>query len=437
MARRRFVVVCEDYAGLGWAIRLNQDGDDVTLVTQPSIDEEDLAGHDLIGTGIVPKVDLETAIADKSLKDAYWLFEANRHSDVSERLRRKGYNVFGASALSAKLELDRAYGVSVAQSVGLDIPETVEFTTIKDGLSFLDEHLDLAYVFKPNASSESWRTFVPNRQDDVASNRQLSGYLEHLDSGAIADGFILQERKKGVEVNFELFMYQGQPFFALCDLGTKRKLNRDKGEHCGCSSDVVFQIPITCQGITQTVGRFETFYHKNKYTGFADVNAIISDRNVWFLEFCARFGYSSHPNLFMTCAIDPFGDLMADWIDGKIDGFAKRFRQGFGASVNLYLDHPQRGIPLWIDPKAERSFYAYDCYRDDEGELLLAGYSTDVGVYAQHAYTMEDAAATVLQGLDREAVAFAELGVRTDLDQRGYPSSPLSRYDALVAMGAL
>src|SRR5262249_42703673 len=151
---------------------------------------------------------------------------------------------------------------------------------------------------------------------------------------------------------------------------------------------------------------------------------------------CDRFGYSAHPNLFMTCALDPFGMIMADWIDGaqEIKAMPKRFRQGFGASINLYADHPRRGLPLHLSPSAEDYFFSYDAYKDDD-DLLLAGYSADVGVYAQHGYSMQEAAEACLYGLmptsreTRPVVSYPDRAFRSDLDKRDYRNAPMRRYE--------
>jgi phosphoribosylamine-glycine ligase len=430
---RRFIVVTADHSGLGWALKLNAEGEDVILAVEPDADEEDLDGNALVGSGLVTRMTPDEALAQSDQGSTYVIFDANKLAPLSERLRSDGWKVFGATAWSARLEHDRQFAVDTAKLAGLGIPLDRECTSRHDGLAFLDEYPDRAFVFKPNTADERYRTTVPTLRNPFDANRQIAAHLEAVDEAALADCFLLQERKDGIEVNFELWLDRGMPILAVCGLETKQKLNGDLGTQVGCSSDLAFIVPVDCRGVRQAVSAWASLYG-SRYTGFADVNVMLADRQAWFLETCSRFGYSFHPNLFLTCAIDTFGNILADWMDGKTAQFGERFRAGFGASVNLYTDVPQRGVWLRVLPDVDPSTYLYDAY-EQGGRLLSAGYSRDVAVFAQHGYTIDDAVRGCLdQLLVKQAVTFIGAGFRTDAADRSYLNSPIKRYEALQAM---
>src|SRR5438093_9764385 len=119
----------------------------------------------------------------------------------------------------------------------------------------------------------------------------------------------------------------------------------------GCGGDMVTLLPLNSKLVSETIGKMLPFYQEQKYTGFADVNVIFTKDGPKFLEVCNRFGYNAHITQFLALAKDNFGDIIADYIDGKIEGMANRFRQGFGASLTLFLDHPREGMPIHIDEK--------------------------------------------------------------------------------------
>jgi len=432
LPRRQFAIVTADGTGLGWATMLNDEGELVTLVREPKPDEEAIEEFDQLGNGIIETLTLAQAL--KVLpKDTYWIFDTNNHSDVSMSLRKHGRKVFGASSVSEQMECDRAHAIDTAQRAGLDSPTMEEFTDLEQGRKYLEANEDIPYVFKPNGTDVSHLTFVPSRSEPEDANAELRFYLDHLTDPV--DSFVLQERKSGVEVCFELWIYKGTPILGTCTFENKRKLNHDLGEHGPCAHDIIFTLPMDSKGIEETAAKLYPLMGDD-YTGFVDVNVIVGDNQAWFLETGCRFGYNAHPNLFHALAIDGFGATMADYMDGKVDGFADRFRKGFGASVSVRLDHPRGGLPLHLSEKCRRNYYPYDLYRDGD-QLLLSGYSHDVGVYTRHAYTIRDAGERCIEDLRAEAVSFPDIGYRDDIAENDYHQSPQRRYDALTAMGWL
>ena len=148
-------------------------------------------------------------------------------------------------------------------------------------------------------------------------------------------------------------------------------------------------------------------------------------------------GLALHPNLFINLALDGFGSIMADWMDGKVEDIPNRFRKGFGASITVMSEHPREGLPLHINPEYLKKFFPYDGYKEKE-DLLLTGYSGEVGVYCDFDYTAEAAAENCLHKLFyNEAVSFPDMAFRTDLGQHNYAGAPAKRYESLRRMGLI
>lgn len=434
-ARPTFVVVTQDHSGLGWVKKLVEEGEQVVYATRPSDTEPKLEAFALVGGGLAPVMTLEDALADTSLTDAVWIFDHNHNVDAARELITRGTRVFPPSIeLGESLEHDRSAAVSAAGECGLDMPPTQEFEDNADGLEFLDANPNIAYVFKPNNSEFNFLTFVPNLEDDAKANRQVYQFLKYLPE--LEDGFVLQERKSGVETNVEVWFDKGEPFFAFVCLENKRRGQSDSGEMCGCAGDVTFTIPMSSPIIGLTIGKMFEFYRSQEYTGFADVNVIIGDNKVWFLEVCDRFGYNSHPNLFLNLAMQGLGQIVLDWLAGtlKTDCYS-RFRQGFGASMTGFLDHPRMGLPLnFADAKAEAAWYPFDCYKEGD-DWMLTGYSMETGIYAHFDYTIEHATQACVEDVLRaRKIVVPDMTMRTDLGHDDYPSSPRRRYDALRSM---
>jgi len=425
---KKIIIISQDGSGLGFAKLAQDQGDKVLLATAMQKDEEKPKEFNLVGNGIVPKIDLKEVLKNPP-KDAYYIFDQNFLPEISDNLRKEGLKVNGASSFMVKAEHDREFGVGLAKKVGLSIPPTQEFKSLKDGIKFLEQNKDKAYVYKPNNSSKSYTTFVPSSEKDTSANEELKIYLSSLQEPK--EGFILQERIKGVETNFEVYFYEGKPFFAFCDLENKRKLAGELGENIGCAFDYVFTVPLNSKGIQKTIGKFFPLFEKMKYTGTYDVNIIVSERDNYYLETCARFGYNSHPNLLMALAKDSFSDIYTSFMDGKIDNFYDHFKYGFGASVSLYIDHPRTGLPIYIPEDKENQFYHFDTYKKDK-QYFTAGYDNYIGIAVGHAYTMEEAAEEALDVANK--VKFPDKGFRNDMALKTYSNAPINRYNALNAM---
>ncbi len=427
---KNLIFITQDYSGLGFAKLAQDQGDKVLLATVLDKEDENPKAHKLVGAGIVPKIDLAEVLKNPP-KDAYYIFDQNFLPEVSDGLRKRGYKVQGASSFMVKSEHDRNFGVELAKRAGLAIPPTQEFKTIKDGLKFLDENEEKAYVYKPNNSAESFTTFVPVSEKDASANRELYQYLASQSDPQ--DGYILQERVKGVEVNYEAYFYEGKPFFAFCDLENKKKLAGEMGEAVGCAFDYVFTVPLESKGVQKTVGRFFPIFEKMKYTGTFDVNVIVAERDNYFLESCGgRFGYNSHPNLLMNLAKDSFSDIYTSFMDGKVENFYDHFRYGFGASITLYVGHNRNGLPLHVPDELNNKFYHFDSHKKGD-EYFLSGYDEQyVGIALGHAYTMEEAGEEAIETAKK--ITYPDKGYRNDMTLKNYPNAPLNRYEALQAM---
>lgn len=455
-SKPQVILVTKDFSGLGWAEICVKNGystllaikteeateyDKLSQKAELTVEElarvselEDILEKiDLVGDGMMDKILLDDLMAKREkFRDAFWIWDGNHNYKEGELLRKEGFrNIFGGTELTYKMENDRNFGVSIAEKAGLPTPDTHEFSSIDEGLAFLEQNTDKAYVFKPDDGEGAYATYVPDSIKDEEAHQELVVYMQSLpDEGGT---YILQERIKGVEINFEAWIYKGTPFFAFGCLESKRRSNRDKGELVGCAHDIAFTIPLQCKGMRETVLKLLPHLPKD-YTGFLDINFIHKDKQDYFLEFCARFGYNSHPNLFINLGIKSFPEIMIDFINGNIRNFYKNFRDGFGASILCRITHPKKGFPFYLRESADKNFFFFDEYCESD-QYFLSGYSNEVGIICGHDYTIKTAGEECLNNFEK--VNYPLHDGRTDIDKNDYPSSPQARHDALEAFGYL
>lgn len=424
----RFVIATRHFAGLGFALRLCEEGHDV-LVAYHGIDDRRAAGcYDLVGNGLVRKVSLLDAIHDRErYRDAYWIWDENHSVDENELLRRDGFRVLGGGRYADTMEHDRDACLAFVAKYGLMPPPSFAFDEARSAIHFLAEHPDTAYVYKPDRG-ETFETWLPQSEAPGEANAELR---QHLRSLRNKSPFVLQELKQGIETNVEVWFSNGEPRFAFMSIESKKKLAGDLGDFIGCAFDFVFTIPLDSRAVRETVGRLFPAYAEMRYTGFGDANFIAARDGIWFFEKCERFGYNAHPNLFWNLNRDPLGDTFAALIEGS---FTPHFSPGFGASCTMYMDHRAAGKVIQFPETIARDLYLYDVYK--EGDLLLtAGYYDDVLIAHGFGYTIPTAWEAVVA--NAHAVKFPGRSFRIDGGGTDYPSSPLRRYEALQAMGYL
>ena len=421
----RFVVVTKWFTGLGFAMRLRDEGHEVELAVVGIEDQRQQARYALVGNGLLPKRTLAEVVADRSRsRDAYFVWDENHSVEENECLRQEGFKVFGGGRYPEVMEHDRDACLEFVGRYGLQAPRSHPFAETAAAVQFLEEHPTTAYVYKPDVG-DNHETFLPQCERAEEANVELRAHLRSLRGSS---PFVLQERKDGVETNVEVWFVRGEPRFAFMTLESKRRLTGDLGDLAGCAFDFVFAVPLESRAVAETVGRLYPAYREMRYTGFADANVVVARDGVWFFEKCERFGYNSHPNLFWNIARDPLGATLASLVDGT---FTPNFAPGFGASCTMYMDHPAPGKAIQFPEEVHPSLYFFDVHRDGD-TYLTAGYADSVLVVNAFGYTMPQAWESALARAAQ--VKFPGRSYRVDGAGTEYPSSPVRRYEALAAM---
>ena len=278
---KNYIIITCDFSGLGLALDKRLEDSKVLIAYKGEEDDEKIDCLELEGKGLVETAPLEKVFKNRDkFRDWYWIFDSNHNWEFGKQLRAEGFKVFGGTEFTYKLEEDREFGLNFAEENGLISPLMKSFTSVEEGIRFLEENEDKAFVYKPNNQDCAYTT-VPTSDDPISANIEIRRLIKSL---GFTD-YILQEKVKGIEVNTEVWFSNGQPLVAFCDLENKLAHNGDKGNPSGCMFDIAWEVPIDSPIIQMTVGKMFNDLRDINYTGFADCNAIISDyNNVNFLE---------------------------------------------------------------------------------------------------------------------------------------------------------
>lgn len=250
-------------------------------------------------------------IKDKAAKDSYkgilkqvsdWntgldkntviLFDMVGLGSIADNLKKSGHLVYGAGKLNDSLELNREFGIKMAQNHGLKVPLWKRFDSFDKAKTFISK-ADKAWVFKPLNNSNPANTYV---SQDAKDMRDMLLYFEENWQGKV--DFILQEKIDGVEMSVEMFYFEGNPVPNTLNstLECKRFMEGDKGSNTGCMGSVVRFWKNPAPKIYRlTLAKIEKFLKQFKYSGPLDCNCMISkaDKMPYFLEWTARFGYNA------------------------------------------------------------------------------------------------------------------------------------------------
>src|SRR3954468_23684941 len=147
----KFVVASAFYSGLGFAIRLQDEGHDVLLAIGEPDDRRRSEQFDLVGRGLVSKHTLADVMARRSeFRDWTFIWDENHSVSENELLRSEGFRVFGGGEYADRMEHDREACVELVRRYGLEPPPSFGFDNVDDAQRFLDAHRDATYVYKPD-----------------------------------------------------------------------------------------------------------------------------------------------------------------------------------------------------------------------------------------------------------------------------------------------
>jgi phosphoribosylamine-glycine ligase len=267
------------------------------------------------------------------------------------------------------LELDRAFGMSVAVESGIRIPKTFLFDPkrgkdweavdpddrsrvqrikghLKEAIAFV-RATDARYVLKPHGNAPNTLSYVSADAEDMG--HRLTHLLDESRDIKPTDLFVLQEFIAGVEISTEVWVSNGEIVgVPNATIETKHFLAGDLGPNTGCQTSVVWAYDSQdVKILRQTIGRPEfRAWLKNPvgprgekyqpYHGPLDINCIVDEKThkPFMLEWTPRFGYSAIYALLELLDSDPH-DTFTSMAKGTTEG--PQFSPGYGYAVRVSI----------------------------------------------------------------------------------------------------
>lgn len=347
--------------------------------------------------GILPNVE---HWSNGLTRDTIILFDMVGLGSIADKLKKTGFKVYGGSSLNDKLELDRPFGIKIAEMGGIKVPKFEKFRSFQRAVSFLEKSKE-PWVFKPQDNKSPAFTYVSTDTEDM---KEMLDYFKGIWKGKV--DFILQEKIEGVEVSTEGFYIDGKlvPNTLNSTIEQKRFMNGDLGPNTGCMSSVVrFWKNPSPKIYRLTLQKIEPFLRRFKYTGPLDMNCIISgkDHLPRFLEFTARFGYNA---LYALCeGLEKVGV----WVSGMTNGQPEPSSPSYDWLGAVRVSIPP--YPLEVKAEAGKPVRGVDNLEHlwlldvmyENGRLLTAGVDGVIGEVTGRAKTIEELGKQIYSRIDK------------------------------------
>ena len=335
--KRKFLFVSKWGDSLDVAYGVQQEGHKVLMYIADKRSRE-------IGFGFVKKT-------NDYKKHIDWadivVFDYTGFGTESDALRRAGKMVFGGSAYTDELELDRNFGQEELKRHGVKTLPFKEFESFQSAVQYIEKNPD-AYVIKPGGETQELKQllFVGQEENGDDVIRMLKAYEKSW--GNNFGAFQLQRKVKGVEVAVGAF-FNGDTFLPPYNISFEHKklFPNELGVSTGEMGTSMFWAEESVL-FERTLKKLESSLREHHFRGHIDINSIVNHNGIYPLEFTSRFGYPQ-VHIQRDGLLTPFSKVLWDTAAGAHVTFSSRI----GFQVGAYMVVPP--FPF-DDPKSFRLF---------------------------------------------------------------------------------
>jgi phosphoribosylamine--glycine ligase len=325
----RVLIVDAEAMGLDMAMRFAVEGHEVRWYRYSTKVLRD--GEGMKGFEIVPDWRPHMAWAKEGLviTTGNWRFVHEL-----DRYREFGFDIFGPTVASAKLEIERAAGMEAMQAAGIDVPPYQVFDSLADASKFAWK-TDRAWVFKPMGDeSDKSLTFVA---DDPA---ELAGWIDRrISAGKVLKGRCMLQEKIDMLCEMGVSGWFGPEGFLrdkvqiafehkkLMD-GEIGPATGEQGTICQYAEDekLADEMLVPLEGILRTLG------HRGDFCVGCGIDKA---GRAWPFEFTCRLGW---PAWFLQAASHR-GDCVK-WMKDLLQG-RDSLRVSYDASIGVVCAQPR------------------------------------------------------------------------------------------------
>lgn len=256
--------------------------------------------------------------------------------------------IIGGNEAAAKMELDRAEGMSVLKAHDILIPASQEFTSYDKAIEYVKKK-DERFVSKPNGDADKSLSYVSKSPEDLVYMLQ-----RWKRSNKLKGSFILQEFIPGIEMAVGGWFGPGGWNDGWCEnFEFKKLMNDDLGVATG-EQGTVIEIVNKSKLASQMLIPLTDYLQGIGYVGYVDVNCIIDAAGTaWPLEFTMRPGWPTF-NIQQALHRGDHAEWLKDLCEGRDASNWEKNQIGLGVVLSI-PDYPYShvtrkevtGIPVY------------------------------------------------------------------------------------------
>jgi phosphoribosylamine-glycine ligase len=361
------------------------------------------------------------------------LFDLTGRPKIAEEIMALGIPCIGDGDLNSELEDNRLFGIEIMEQCDINVPFYETFNDLSAAKKFIRK-TNKRFVFKPNGGQDqdTATTYVSKSAEDMLK------YLDKLSSTTKGVEFILQEVVQGTEISTEAW-FNGDEFFLVNGtLEEKKFMEGNKGPNTGCSGNLVWiydQVnpPMIFR---EGLAKMKDFLKQYNYRGMVDLNTIVSDTEIYGLEWTPRFGYDASATLY-SC-FNNVGNFFGEIASGSSPSvdIINNFAAGIRLSIPPYPSeihgkHPEE-IPIEgiAEDDIPKNCFLYDCCCSGPDSLCTIGVNGFIAVPITTGGTPTEAWGRVKEKIKK--IQIPDMQYRDDLEEY-----TMKRYTTLARQGWL
>ena len=316
--------ISKDLSGADLCYRLKKEGHYVRLFIE---DKKQIHNFE----GLVEKTTDWKKDLDWIGKTGLIVFDSSGYGKVQDDLRGKGYLVVGGNQFADKLEHDRQYGQKILSVCGMKIIPSVNFSSTKSAIKFVEEN-NGPWVVKQNGHINTSFNYVGqlNNGKDVIS--VLKNYNRNNKKECLS--IDLQKKIKGVEIGVARY-FNGNDWVGPIEINLEHKsLFNDKlgPKTFEMGTLIWYEENEKNQLFQETLAKMKAYLRKINFKGDIDINCIVMQNEIFPLEITPRFGWPS-THLHEEIHISPWGEFLRAIAQGK--SYDLKYKKGYGIVVLL------------------------------------------------------------------------------------------------------
>lgn len=304
----KVLIVDQDGVGLAFAARCAKAGHQVRYFIKPSD-----SNNQAIGDGFKGIEKIKNWLGSAKWADLAWCTGNSDYIEKLDMVRRSGVSVYAPNAASARLEIERGYGMKFLEQHGIEVPEYKVFKGLKEAEDHVWKHED-RFVFKTLGDNEDKSlSYCAKTPADLIACLQQWQRQGMNPKGPV----MLQKFIPGVE--FAVSRWMGaQGFIGKYNENFEHKklLSGNYGPNCGESGTVQAYVEDS-QLAEDVLAPLEKPLVEMGHLGDIDVNCIVDENGkAWPLEFTCRPGWPAFNIMLAEHRGDPV-EWMLDACKGK------------------------------------------------------------------------------------------------------------------------